>query len=227
MLRKIFILLLAGFLSAFSNISIADNNKRTDNKQSVNQRYVTGTVLDAADTVVQSIHDFMKYGPTQLAPFTDLFDKGGVRFMPYNRKEGSDRTLSAVSFHNTYSQPNPPTMPWGTQYNTGNPIFMNIHDYCVNYVWDFKYTTSPTTVTLIDTSSDFLSQNTLVNNLFSSYPRPQYRIVEYHQPGTSAYNYYDWSSLIVILKGKDSNFTNAGDVNRWKLIGLAHGASAS
>lgn len=176
---------------------------------------ISGTPLQAANTVVQAIAGIS--GSGGLAPFTNLFDPAGVRFSPYYRVEASDLTLTGTAFQSDFILQNPPLKTWGTQDGSGDPITLHIRDYFNRYVWDFPYHNNAT-VTLISSNSDFLSQGNLINNLLTSYPMPQYRIVEYHQPGTNpAYNGMDWTSLMVILK-------DAGGGNQWTLVGLAHGS---
>ena len=177
---------------------------------------ITGTPLQAATTVVQAINQ-LQNGTGGLTPFTDLFDPAGVRFSPYYRVEATDQILTATAYESDFILQNPPLKTWGTQDGSGDPISLNIHDYFSRYVWDFPYH-SNATVTLINSNSDFLSQGNLINNLLASYPAPQYRIVEYHQPGINpSYNGMDWTSLMVVLK-------DAGGGNQWTLVGLAHGS---
>lgn len=176
---------------------------------------ISGTPLQAANTVVQAMAGIS--GGGGLSPFTALFDPAGVRFSPYYRVEPSDLVLTADQFEGDFILQNPPVRTWGTQDGSGDPISLHVRDYFDRYAWDFPYHTSAT-VTLISSNSDFHSQGNLINNLLASYPQPQYRIVEYHQPGTNpAYNGMDWTSLMVILK-------DAGGGNLWTLVGLAHGS---
>lgn len=204
MLRKVLMLLLAGLLSACA--ATPNNGSAT----------ISGTPLQAANTVVQAINN-LQNGSGGLPPFTSLFDPAGVRFMPYYRMEASDVVLTGTQFESDFILQNPPPRVWGTQDGSGDPINLNVRQYTDKYVWDFPYHTGAT-VTLISSNSDFHSQGNLINNLLSSFPQPQYRIVEYHQPGTNpAYNGMDWTSLMVILK-------DAGGGNQWTLVGLAHGS---
>lgn len=207
MCKKILMLLLAGLLSACIN-----NPGNTTN----NQKVISGTPLQAANTVVQAINN-LQNGSGGLQPFTSLFDPAGVRFMPYYRMEPGDVVLTATQFESDFIVQNPPPRLWGTQDGSGDPISLNVRQYMDKYVWDFPYNTGAT-VTLINSNSDFNSQGNLINNLLASFPQPQYRIVEYHQPGTNpAYSGLDWTSLMVILK-------DAGGGNQWTLVGLAHGS---
>ena len=177
---------------------------------------ITGTPLQAATTVVQAINQ-LQNGTGGLTPFTDLFDPAGVRFSPYYRVEATDQILTATAFESDFILQNPPLKMWGTQDGSGDPISLNIRDYFSRYVWDFPYH-SNSTVTLINSNSDFLSQGNLINNLLTNYPTTQYRIVEYHQPGINpSYNGMDWTSLMVVLK-------DAGGGNQWTLVGLVHGS---
>lgn len=206
MFQRILMLLLAGLLSACINTPNSNNN----------QQVISGTPLQAANTVVQAINN-LQNGSGGLPPFTSLFDAAGVRFMPYYRTEATDQILTATAFESDFILQNPPVRNWGTQDGSGDPIMLHIRDYFGRYVWDFPYH-SNATVTLISSNSDFHSQGNLINNLLGSFPQPQYRIVEYHQPGTNpAYNGMDWTSLMVILK-------DAGGGNQWTLVGLAHGS---
>lgn len=207
MLRILLALLLTSFLSACSG-----TGSTTPNSPQV----INGTALQAANTVVQAING-LQNGTGGLQPFTSLFDPAGVRFSPYYRVEATDQILTATAFESDFILQNPPTRNWGTQDGSGDPIVLHIRDYFGRYVWDHPYHSSAT-VTLINTNSDFLSQGNLINNLLASYPVSQYRIVEYHQPGTNpAYNGMDWTSLMVVLK-------DAGGGNQWTLVGLAHGS---
>lgn len=208
MLRRIFILLLVGVLSACVNTPVNNGGN--------NQQTISGTPLQAANTVVQAIHN-LQNGAGGLQPFTQLFDSAGVRFMPYYRVEPGDVVLTASQFESDFILQNPPPRVWGTQDGSGDPINLNVRDYFSRYVWDFPYSTNAT-VTLISTNSDFHSQGNLINNLLASYPSTQYRIVEYYQPGTNpAFGGMDWTSLMVILK-------DAGGGNQWTLVGFAHGS---
>jgi hypothetical protein len=176
---------------------------------------INGTPLQAAHTVVQAMAGIG--GGGGLTPFTTLFDPAGVRFSPYYRVEASDLVLTGTAFESDFILQNPPVRTWGTQDGSGDPINLNVRDYFDRYVWDFPYHTGAT-VTLISSNSDFHSHGNMINNLLASYPIPQYRIVEYYQPGTNpAYNGMDWTSLMVILK-------DAGGGNQWTLVGLAHGS---
>lgn len=206
MLRAIFLLLLTGLLAACVGAGPVKPAPQTLN----------GTPVQAANTVVQAIAG-LQGGNGGLQPFTSLFDPAGVRFMPYYRMEPGDVVLTAAQFEGDFIQQNPPPRVWGVEDGSGDPISLNIRDYFNRYVWNFPYN-SGATVTLINSNGDFHSHGNLINNLLASFPAPQYRIVEYHQPGTNpAYNGMDWSSLMVILK-------DAGGGNQWTLVGLAHGA---
>lgn len=206
MLKTIFLALVMGLLGACTGMGPSNPAPQT----------TSGTPLQAADTVVQAIHQ-LQDGSGGLPPFTNLFDPAGVRFSPYYRVEPSDLILTATAFESDFILQNPPLRVWGTQDGSGDPINLHIRDYFGHYVWDFPYHSSAT-VTLINSNSDFHSQGNLINNLLASYPMPQYRIVEYHQPGTNpSYNGMDWTSLMVVLK-------DAGGGNQWTLVGLAHGS---
>ncbi|EIJ34814.1 hypothetical protein [Thiothrix nivea] len=206
MLRAIFLLFLTSFLGACVETGPVNPSPQT----------MTGTPLQVANTVVQAI-DGLQNGGGGLQPFTSLFDPAGVRFMPYYRMEPSDVTLTADGFESDFIPQNPPPRVWGTQDGSGDPISLSTRNYFSKYVADFPYHNNAT-VTLINSNGDFQSQGNLINNLLASFPMPQYRIVEYHQPGTDpAFGGLDWTSLMVILK-------DVGGGNQWTLVGLAHGS---
>lgn len=210
MLRAIVLCLFMGVVGACTH------NNSTGGSGGSASPTISGTPLQAANTVVLAIHN-LQNGSGGLQPFTDLFDPAGVRFMPYYRMEPGDVVLTAAQFESDFILQNPPPRVWGVQDGSGDPINLHIRDYFSRYVWDFPYH-SNATVTLINGNGDFQSQGNLINNLLASFPQPQYRIVEYHQPGTDpAFGGLDWTSLMVILK-------DAGGGNQWTLVGLAHGS---
>jgi len=175
---------------------------------------IAGTALQAANTVVQSIKD-LQGGSGSLSTFTDLFDADGVRFSPYYHVVSSDLVLTKADYEGDFNLQNPPLKLWGTQDGSGNPINLNVRDYLSQYVWDYAYDTA--TVTQINTSSDFLSQGNLINNMLTFYPPAQYQIVEYHQAGVDpSFAGMDWTSLMVVLKRMGNN--------QWSLAGLVHGS---
>ncbi len=178
------------------------------------QAALTGTPLQAATTVVQKIEQLQNGASGALSPFTSLFDTDGVRFAPYYNLVASDLKLTSAVFEDDWNQQ--PIKTWGTQDGSGDPINLHVQDYFSRFVWNFPYHTNAT-VTLINTNSDFHSSGNIINNMFTVYSPPQYRIVAYHQPGIdSQFSGMDWSSLIVVLKDLGNS--------EWSLVALVHGS---
>ena len=176
---------------------------------------MTGTALQAANTVVQAI-DQLENSSGGLAAFTNLFDTDGVRFSADYNVTSSDLVFTKDAYESDFIVQNPPLHTWGIEDGSGDPISLNVRSFLSQRIWDFAYHNNAT-VTEINTSSDFLSQGNLINNMLTFYPAPQYKIIEYHQAGVDpSLNGMDWTSLMVVLK-------NLG-ANKWSLAGLAHGA---
>ncbi|HIO93448.1 MAG TPA: hypothetical protein EYG68_11500 [Leucothrix mucor] len=176
---------------------------------------LTGSALQAANTVVQAIEG-LQNGGGGLTPFTSLFDTDGVRFSPYYNIVPSYLVLTQDEYEGDFIVQNPPVKTWGIQDGSGDPIDLNVRAYLSQYVWDFPYHTAAT-VTEINASSDFLSQGNLINNMLTFYPTAQFQIVEYHQAGVDpSFAGMDWTSLMLVLKRMGNN--------QWSLVGLAHGS---
>ncbi len=179
------------------------------------QTALTGTPLEAATIVVKRIEQ-LQNDTKALAPFIALFDPKGVRFSPSYHLVASDLVLTGSTFQREFILQNPPMRTWGTQDGSGNPLDYHVRGYFSEFVSDFPYHTNAT-VTLINSISDFKSQGNTLNNMLTTYPLSQYRIVEYHQSGVNpTFGGLDWTSLMVVLKALEKN--------KWSLVALVHGA---
>lgn len=173
------------------------------------------TPQDAAQIVMQVITDLDKKSSSQREDLVQIFDENGVRFCPYYRTESTDRILTVDQFLEEFEDPNATPVLWGIQDGSGDPIEMNLREYWQRYVWDQPYHTL-STPHVVNTPDDFQGQGNMINNLLDMYAPPQYRIVEYYQPGQNpAYNGMDWTSLILVFRN---------DNNLWKLVAIAHGS---
>lgn len=170
----------------------------------------------AADAVVQAMANLEQKSGAQLEAFTRMFNVNGVRFCPYYRTENADRILTAERFIEEFENPQAAAAQWGTHDGSGEPIEMNLRGYWRTYVWDQPYT-SLSTPHAIGNPNDFQGTGNMINNLFDTFPAPQYRIVEYYQPGQDPeLDGMDWTSLIVVLHDEGQG--------RWTLAAIAHGS---
>lgn len=138
---------------------------------------------------------------------------GGIwklRFSPYPWFDSSNRLFTQAQ---VFTSPTSNLWTSSITYNWGKEDPSNITilgkfktKYYPNYLWVHDYTQSGVT-TSVDSRGGGAS--TFTTNWASVYPNRHY--VEFYYHGTSANNYYDWSSLILIWKQQGST---------WRLVAI-------
>lgn len=207
MLRQLF------FLSCFFLLSACSSDSGRSSDQ-VPQHQLTGTPLEVSNKVVQSVNQVFSSN-ADISLLTTFFDKQGVRFAPYYYLTVNDLILNAADVKADWVAAPPTLRTWGEMDGSGEAIELSLRDYFSRFVWDFPYHTDAK-VTLIRADADFSSRGNTINNVLKNYPMPQYRVIEYHQPGTNPdFSGMDWSSLMVVIKDLGSQ--------QWSLVALIHG----
>jgi len=133
----------------------------------------------------------------------------GVRFSPYAYVDTtSDHVVAAGDVAGLWADAAP--VVWGAFDGTGDPIRLTYADFHRKFVYDADFLHAPS----VAVDSQPIGRGNTTNNIVEVYPGAS--IVEYHWPGRDpSLSGMDWRSLWIVLEP---------DGNRWRLVGVVHGA---